>query len=434
MKTYDSYKDSGIEWIGEIPNHWQIKKVKNFTQILTGSTPKSTDDSYWNGNINWVTTDDLGKLDSQEIFESRRKITEAGFQNSGTYLAPIDSIVLSTRAPIGHLGILKIEACTNQGCKTIVSNNNFDSRFLYYLLFAGKSYLNSLGVGTTFLELPSQSLKDFYTPFPSKEEQSAIASYLNQKTAEIDELIADKKRLLELYEEEKTAVINQAVTKGLDPNSPMKDSGIEWLGEIPENWEVMRLKYVGKTKYGLGQPPKQKIDGLPIIRATNVFRGKIDEKDLVFVDPDDIPYERDPILRTDDIIVVRSGAYTADSAIIPSKYDGAVTGYDMVFRCNENFFPKFVAFGLLSDYILKRQLIMHSLRAAQPHLNREELGETIIAVPSFEEQKTIVQKIETECSAIEAKKAKTQKLINLLTEYRTALISEVVTGKIKVTD
>ncbi|MDE0561560.1 restriction endonuclease subunit S, partial [Algoriphagus sp. NF] len=195
-----------------------------------------------------------------------------------------------------------------------------------------------------------------------------------------------------------------------------------------------RLKYVGKTKYGLGQPPKQKIDGLPIIRATNVFRGKIDEKDLVFVDPDDIPYERDPILRTDDIIVVRSGAYTADSAIIPSKYDGAVTGYDMVFRCNENFFPKFVAFGLLSDYILKRQLIMHSLRAAQPHLNREELGETIIAVPSFEEQKTIVQKIETECSAIEAKKAKTQKLINLLTEYRTALISEVVTGKIKVTD
>src|SRR5690606_21799361 len=137
MKKYDSYKDSGIEWIGEIPSHWEVKKVKQFTKILTGSTPKSTEDTFWNGEINWVTTDDLGKLEIKEIFESRRKITEEGFKNSGTYLAPVDSIVLSTRAPIGHLGILKIEACTNQGCKTIIADKNYDSVFLYYYLHSG---------------------------------------------------------------------------------------------------------------------------------------------------------------------------------------------------------------------------------------------------------------------------------------------------------
>lgn len=153
---------------------------------------------------------------------------------------------------------------------------------------------------------------------------------------------------------------------------------------------------------------------------------------MIFVDPDDIPYERDPILRTDDIIVVRSGAYTADSAIIPSKFNGAVTGYDMVFRCNKDYYPKFVSFGFLSDYILKRQLIMHSLRAAQPHLNREELGETLIAVPPFKEQQTIVNHIETECKRIDTQVDRTKSLIDLLKEYREALISEVVTGKIKL--
>ena len=122
------------------------KKIKQISTVLTGSTPKSTEESYWNGEINWVTTDDLGRLESKEIVNSRRKITEDGYNNSGTYLAPEGSIVLSTRAPIGHLGILQIKACTNQGCKTIVANQNFDPNFLYYSLLTGKSFLNSFGV------------------------------------------------------------------------------------------------------------------------------------------------------------------------------------------------------------------------------------------------------------------------------------------------
>ncbi len=154
---------------------------------------------------------------------------------------------------------------------------------------------------------------------------------------------------------------------------------------------------------------------------------------MIFVDPNDIPYDRDPVLKEFDIIVVRSGAYTADSAIIPKKYEGAITGYDMVFRsgCDNN--SKFISFILLSNYVLNNQLIPQSLRAAQPHLNREELGETLVLIPPTQEQTTIVRHIETQTTRLNAKIAKTKRIIALQKEYRTALISEVVTGKIKVT-
>lgn len=205
-------KDSGIKWLGEIPEHWEVKKVKQFTNVLTGSTPKSAEETYWNGDINWVTTDDLGKLETKEVYESRRKITKKGFKNSGTFIAPVDSIVLSTRAPIGHLGILKVEACTNQGCKTIMVDKKFDSVFLYYYLHSGKSFLNSLGVGTTFVELPTQSLKDFSIPFPTPEEQTAIANYIETECARINTKKTNAEKLIELLTEYRTALISEVVT------------------------------------------------------------------------------------------------------------------------------------------------------------------------------------------------------------------------------
>jgi type I restriction enzyme, S subunit len=212
----------------------------------------------------------------------------------------------------------------------------------------------------------------------------------------------------------------------------MKDSGIEWLGEVPEHWNIVRLKLISKIKYGLGEPPKQKENGIPLIRATNIDKGKIIEKDLVLVDSDDVPYDRDPILKENDIIVVRSGAYTADSAIIPQKYDGAIAGYDMVVRA-EKATPKFIAFALLSEYVLINQLYLQRMRAAQPHLNAEELGDTLILIPpTTEEQQAIIQAIESESAIIDRTISRIENEIELLQEYRTALISEVVTGKIDV--
>lgn len=432
MRRYDKYKDSGIEWIGEIPSHWEVKKIKHLTNILTGSTPKSTEDSYWNGNINWVTTDDLGKLETKYIFESRRRISEQGFNNIGTYLAPEGSIVISTRAPIGHLGILRIEACTNQGCKTIIANSKYNSEFLYYFLYIGKGFLNSLGVGTTFLELPTQTLKDFLISFPSIEEQTAIASYLDRKTAEIDALIANKKRLLELYEEEKTATINQAVIKGINPKAKMKDSGIEWLGEIPEHWEVKKLKYVASinddvlteitdANYEIEYVEISAVKSGVGITETTSYRFK------------DAPSRARRIVKDGDVLVSTVRTYLKAVAKVDNPPDNLIasTGFAVI---RPNIISSDYTGYLFYSEQLIGEIISLSTGVSYPAINSSQIGDMSIPIPPKEEQQSIVQHIQTECTRIDAKISRTEKLIELLTEYRTALISDVVTGKIKVID
>jgi type I restriction enzyme S subunit len=291
--------------------------------------------------------------------------------------------------------------------------------------------------------VPTSFIENFLVALPPLSEQRQIAHFLDHKTAQIDAAIEKGRRLIELLREERAALINQAVTAGIDehgylrtkptrlPAEGWKDSGVEWLGAVPEEWEVVKLKYLGQIKYGLGQPPKQQKNGIPLIRATNINRGKLTEKNMIFVDPDDVPYERDPVLQENDILVVRSGAYTADSARVPKNYEGAIAGYDMVFT-PERIHPFFIAYGLLSNYILFNQLYLLRLRAAQPHLNAEELGDTLVLCPPIDEQKNIVKYIETETSRIDQEISILEREIELLAEYRQALISEAVTGKIDV--
>lgn len=272
--------------------------------------------------------------------------------------------------------------------------------------------------------------KDNLVPIPNTEEQAAIGSFLDDKTAQIDTLIEKKRKLIELLKEERQAVINEAVTKGINPKAKMKPSGVEWLGDVPEGWEVRTMKRVAALKYGLGQPPKEKENGLPLIRATNVDHGRILTKDLLLVDPQDIPYERDPVLRENDIIVVRSGAYTGDSAIIPKEYEGAIAGYDMVVRPTRCV-PRFLAYSILSNFV-DEQFNLCKLRAAQPHLNVEDLGDTLLCVPDRLSQDQITEYLDEKTGQIDEVSARTEKEIALLQEYRTALITEVVTGKVCV--
>jgi type I restriction enzyme S subunit len=212
-----------------------------------------------------------------------------------------------------------------------------------------------------------------------------------------------------------------------------KDSGIKGLGEIPEHWEVRRLKHLGTIRYGLGEPPSPKDDGLPFIRATDIHRGRINGETVQRVDPADVPWSRAPQLKLkpDDILVVRSGAYTGDSAIIPEEWTGAIAGYDLVLTVTKAV-PKFIAFVLLSKYLLQGQIYLAKMRAAQPHLNAEELGECVVVFPPSGEQRAIAAFLVRETARIDALLEKIRKSIDLLREYRTALITAAVTGKIDV--
>jgi type I restriction enzyme S subunit len=234
-----------------------------------------------------------------------------------------------------------------------------------------------------------------------------------------------------LLKEKRQAVISHAVTKGLDPNVPMKPSGIEWLGDIPEHWEVTRIKKNCRIRYGIGEPPVYQDEGVPLIRATNVRSGTITPTGIVFVNPNDIPHQRIIWLKTGEIIVVRSGAGTGDSAIITDRYSNSIAGFDMVLTVlNAN--SMFIQYCLLSNYIKHSQIDLEKMRAAQPHLNAEELGNCVLLLPPDVEQSTIVNYLNERLENYKKLIFEAEKSIELLQERRTALISAAVTGKIDV--
>jgi len=212
-----------------------------------------------------------------------------------------------------------------------------------------------------------------------------------------------------------------------------RDSGVEWLREIPAHWGVVRLKAIASIRYGLGQPPRESKHGLPLIRATNIDNGRIVQTGLIHVDPCDVPVSRKPFLERSEIIVVRSGAYTADSAIVREPYVGAVAGYDMVVSV-VGADPEFIAIALLSKYVRHDQLIVASTRSAQPHLNAEELGSAVLALPLRSEQAAIADFLDREVGRINDLSERIKAAIDRLQEYRTALIAAAVTGKIDVRD
>jgi type I restriction enzyme S subunit len=205
-----------------------------------------------------------------------------------------------------------------------------------------------------------------------------------------------------------------------------KDIGFEWLREMPEHWKVLKIKRVASIRYGIGEPPSYHEDGTPLIRATNVHAGKIFADGIVFVDPSEIPEQRIVWLTAGDIIVVRSGAYTGDSAIIPIGFGPCIAGFDMVLKC-QSALPEFIQCALLSKYLKEGQIDIERMRAAQPHLNAEELGECLVMLPDAREQALIVDALNRETAKIDDLMAEQQRLIELLREKRHAVVSQAVT-------
>lgn len=430
-KAYPQYKPSGVEWLGEIPEHWEAKAIRRIFVDQNGATPKSSQPAYWDGEILWVTPDDLGKLDGNILYETRRKITQEGYDNSGVSLVPAGSIILSTRAPIGHVAIAGAAMTTNQGCRSLVFTKNAISTYFYYQFLAMRPKLQSLGRGTTFMELNRDGLMFAKITVPPFLEQQSIAAFLDRETASIDTLIAKKQQQIALLQEKRTALISHAVTKGLDPTVKMKDSGVEWLGEIPEHWEVMRLKFVGEAIIGLTYSPNDVTDeheGTLVLRASNIQRGQIVLTDNVFVKmsiPDKLRTRENDIL-----ICSRNGSQklVGKSGKIMEEQAGLSFGaFTTVFRSSYNDF----LFYLFNSGLVTQQAGSYQTSTIF-QLTTGILNEFEIALPPIEEQTAIAAFLNRETASIDTLISKVTHSITLLKEHRTALISAAVTGKIDV--
>ena len=209
-------KASGVEWLGDVPAHWEQRQLRTVTKIFNGATPSTNVAGFWDGDIVWVTPDDLGKLSDRYVTNSGRRITAEGYASCGTSLAPAGSIALSTRAPIGHLGILMIDACVNQGCRLLAPKSFIDTEFLYLVLLAARGELSSLGQGSTFTELSRGRLASFKLPVPPLEEQTTIVDHVTCASSRIDSQIANCRRQIELIAEYRARLVSDVVTGKLD--------------------------------------------------------------------------------------------------------------------------------------------------------------------------------------------------------------------------
>jgi type I restriction enzyme S subunit len=421
MKVYPEYKDSGVDWLGAVPSHWDKCQLGHLFYIFNGSTPKSDESSYWDGDINWATPSDLSKITPPFINGTIRKITEEGFNSCGTSIVPKGSLILSTRAPIGSLAIASLPMCTNQGCKSLVSSceNKVNNKFYYYLLSISTELLNLRGRGTTFLELPTDELASFHVPKLSFEEQSKIVGFLDVETTRIDSLISEKQNFIKLLQEKRQALISHVVTKGLDSNVEMKDSGVEWIGEMPEHWDVKKIKYIfdyitdkescknkftialenigSKTGHYIETNSEYEADGVPFINGDTLF-GKLR------------PYLE---------------------KVYFCKEQGMSFGDILVFRPNDMLEPEF-GYYLMSNSEMIKIIDSSTFGTKMPRANPDYIRNMWHSIPSKKEQKEIVEFLNKKSISYQKIQDETKKSVELLKEHRIALISATVTGKIDV--
>ncbi|WP_081085725.1 MULTISPECIES: restriction endonuclease subunit S [Burkholderia cepacia complex] len=436
LPSYLEYKDSGTPWLGKIPGHWQVVALKHVLETPITDGPHETPE-FLDEGIPFVSAEAVssGNIDFRKI---RGYISDQDHQRYSSKYKPRlhDIYIIKSGATTGVTAIVECEAEFNiwSPLAAIRCNQNIVDPFFTLNYLRSSNFQEAIALNWSFgtqQNIGMGVLGDLQVVVPPLREQRGIANFLRCETAKIEILIAEQEKLLTLLAEKRQATISHAVTRGLNPDAPMKDSSVAWLGEVPTHWHLCAIKRVGSIRYGIGEPPEYREEGVPLIRATNVHAGKIFRDGLVYVDPMDIPRQRIVWLKNGDIIVVRSGAYTGDSGLVESDYEGSIAGFDMVLRLH-SCAPRFAKYVLLSSYLKDFQIDLKKMRAAQPHLNAEELGECVIAFPPEDEQLAIVEFLDREIDKLDCLKDEAERAIDLLKERRSALIAAAVTGKIDV--
>ena len=433
LKPYPKLKGSGVEWLGRLPAHWQVRRMRTVARILNGATPSSNTSTYWDGDILWITPEDLGALNTRYIENTARRITDEGYYACGTTLAPAGSLVISTRAPIGHIGILSFPACSNQGCRLIVPYKSLKSAYLYHILEAGQSELKSYGQGTTFAELSRAKLAEFVLAVPPLPEQNTIVRFLAHVDRRIRRYVRAKHKLIALLEEQKQAIIHQAVTGQINirtgkPYPAYKPSDVNWLGDVPAHWERQRLKTLLRS----------------VDRRTNTGKETLlslrrDHGVVVYAEH----FARPPQGRTlvgfklvaeGQLVVNRMQAN--NGLVFCSGISGLVSPDYSVFEMR-----KPLQMQYLSDLLRISGYRAHFRRestglgtgtAGFLRLYDEKLLETIVFLPPVEEQTLILKSLAEGMAKIKRLIEREQRELHLIGEYRTRLIADIVTGKLDV--
>jgi type I restriction enzyme S subunit len=439
MKRFQSYRPSGVEWIGEIPELWRISKFKYVSKLYTGNSlndeQKVLYESEDENHIPYVSSKDID-LNSQTVnYDNGLRIPK---DNNPFKISPKDSFLLCVEG--GSSGrkmvYLNRDVCfVNKLCSfKSIENTRFQYYFIQSSNFQDKFKLSLSGlIGGVSIS----TLRDFELVLPSIQEQQQIVQFLDEKTELIDKLISTKERKITLLKEQRTSLINQVVTKGLNPNVKMKDSGVEWIGEIPDNWNIIPLKILGSFQNGISKGSEYFGHGLPFMNYGDVYKFEITPKIVDGkVDSTDSERLQYSVVRG-DVFFTRTSESKDDigvsSVCLETISDCVFSGFVIRFRFFEKtHLPEYSRYHFQTYW--KKVFIESKMNiVTRSSLSQQVLGQVPVLIPSLEEQNQIVQFLDEKTKEIDDMVSLEQKKIDTLKEYRQSLISEVVTGKIKVT-
>lgn len=406
---------------------WEIKKLGEVSEILNGGTPKTNFAEYWDGDIHWITPADLGKLKKPTVDDTPRKITRLGLEKSSAKLFPENSIILSTRAPIGHLAINEVPMSTNQGCRGIVPSKKLDTWFLYYFLKKNVELLDSLGTGATFKELSTKALAGVEIPLPPLPEQQRIVSILDEAFAAIAKAKANAEQNLknakELFESYLQGVFDPSTRSG--------------QGKKGDGWEEKTLKEL-TTKIGSGATPRggqesYKAEGISLVRSMNVHDWEFRDTNLAFID-DKQAKELDGVtLQEDDVLLNITGASVARCCTFPKEYLPArVNQHVSIIRPKKELLnAKFLNLLLTSKPYKDQLLFTGEQGATRQAITKAQIEAFKISIPPLKEQQTIVCQLDALRAETQKLEALYQKKIADLEELKKSILQKAFAGELR---
>ena len=392
---------------------WEIKTLGEISEIMNGGTPDTTVPKFWDGENLWITPKDMGKLESIYVDDTLRKITNEGLKNSSAKILPPNSIILSSRAPIGHLAINTKPISTNQGCKGLVPKRGVDTLFLYYFLSKSIDLLNSLGTGATFKELSGSKLGTVEIPLPSLPEQQRIVAILDESFAAIAKAKANAEQNLKNAKE-----LFESYLQGVFENGG-------------EGWEEKTLGEV-LVKTETVDPAKKPNEEFIYLDVSSVNKETKEIENATVLLGKDAPSRARKLVRTNDVIFATVRPTHSRVALITEEYDKQVcsTGY-FVLRAKE-FLNNNLVYYFLLTYSFNKQMEKLQKGASYPAVTDSEVKGIYISFPkSLKEQKTIVEKLDALSTETKKLEAIYQQKINDLEELKKSVLQKAFSGELK---
>lgn len=431
-------KDSGLDWIGGIPETWETKKMKYIAKFFGGGTPSKENNDFWDGKIPWVSPKDMK---NEIISTTEDTITVEGLANlSGQLIKPGAVLIVFRSGILKHtipVAINQVEVALNQDMKAVVFDESIMTSRYFLRIVQGMNdvLLNQwVKVGATVDSIEHEYFANTVVMIPPIYEQIQITSFLDSRCEEIDAVISAKQSQNDLLKQQRQSIIYEAVTKGLDTSVKYKTSGVESIGEIPENWEVQRLKYLTKKplQYGANETGEVFDEALPrYIRITDIsMDNKLKEEGKLSLS---LEKAQNYILQDGDVLFARSGATVGKSFYYSKEYGtSCFAGYLIRLSPDSSkMLGRFAYYFTLSN-AYNDWTNMIFIQSTIQNISAEKYNNLFLPVPPIQEQRTIMDYLDAKCAEIDAIVDSNDAIIAKLKDYRQSIIYEVVTGKIAV--